>query len=544
MDTVARSASAKALATHAPAAHAYAAHASVSRRMHTLAALALGAAFTVPLVHTWAWPVSLLCLMALVAMLLEVPPRRAAWLGWCFSTAWITACTWWLYISMHTYGGLPAVMAAAAVVLLAMALSLYFSLACAVFAWGRSDAHPWRNALLFAAVFMAAELARALVLTGFPWGAAGYTQVDAPLAGFAPWVGVYGMGFALAWVAAAAVMARGGPWRRAMPLALMVVAPFAALNFTTPTNKLTVTLLQTNIPQSMKFDMLLIPQQLQQLIDAVAQAPGDLVIAPETSVPVLPEYLGPRGFKIFEEPVAGPQAPQTSKGVSVNPKRGALVGIPMGDMTAGYSNAVVGVGGAERPQGERYRYDKHHLVPFGEVVPWGFKWFVDMMGIPLTDFVRGPVGAPSFVVAGERIAPNICYEDLFGEELAQRYGPRGDAPTIHANVSNIAWFGDSVAIDQHRNISRLRAMEMQRPMLRATNTGATVVIDHAGVITAALPRLTQGSLTAEVTGREGLTPYVRWVAWAGGVLGSTKGLWPLILLVLLSVGWAGLARRR
>ena len=162
-----------------------------------------------------------------------------------------------------------------------------------------------------------------------------------------------------------------------------------------------------------------------------------------------------------------------------------------------------------------YRYDKHHLVPFGEVIPFGFKWFVAMMNIPLGDFNRGVLVAPSFEVKGERIAPNICYEDLFGEELAARFTDAASAPTILANISNIGWFGETIAVEQHLNISRMRSLELQRPMLRATNTGATVVIDHQGHVTHTLAPHTQGVLSGTVQGRTGITPFARWAGWAG-----------------------------
>jgi len=162
-----------------------------------------------------------------------------------------------------------------------------------------------------------------------------------------------------------------------------------------------------------------------------------------------------------------------------------------------------------------------------------------MMDIPLGDFNRGPLAAPSFEVRGERVAPNICYEDLFGEELATRFRDDARAPTLFANISNIAWFGRTVAIDQHLQISRLRALEFERPMLRATNTGATAVIDHRGVVTAALAPYTQGTLEGVVQGRRGITPYARWAgAW---------GLWPAwiagALIVLATFLRTGTSRR-
>src|SRR5262249_40962730 len=148
-----------------------------------------------------------------------------------------------------------------------------------------------------------------------------------------------------------------------------------------------------------------------------------------------------------------------------------------------------------------YRYDKQHLVPFGEFIPAGFRWFTTLLNIPLGDFNRGARNPPSFSFDGERIAPNICYEDLYGDELALRFADARRAPTTLANGTNIGWFGDPIAVRQHLNISRMRALELQRPMLRATNTGATAVIDHTGRVVAQLEPFTQGVLETEVQGR-------------------------------------------
>ena len=158
------------------------------------------------------------------------------------------------------------------------------------------------------------------------------------------------------------------------------------------------------------------------------------------------------------------------------------------------------------------------------------------MNIPLGNFAAGPVDAPSLAWRGQRLAPNICYEDVFGEELARRFADPDQAPTALVNVSNIAWFGNTVAVDQHRLISRMRALEFERPMLRATNTGATAIIDHRGQVVQELPRFTRGVLLGTFEGREGLTPYARWAGrW---------GLGPLWLLALGVAGWVLWRTRR
>ena len=199
----------------------------------------------------------------------------------------------------------------------------------------------------------------------------------------------------------------------------------------------------------------------------------------------------------------------------------------MGDPQQGYTNAML----AWTPGGAQpYRYDKHHLVPFGEFIPPLFRWFVDLMNIPLGDFNRGALGQGAFEWAGQRVAPNICYEDLFGEELARGFADPARAPTVLVNVSNLGWFGDGVALDQHLHIARMRALELERPLVLVTNTGISAVVDASGHVTHALPRGQRAALHATVQGREGRTPYAIWSAqW---------GLLPLALLALLVLGGA------
>jgi apolipoprotein N-acyltransferase len=451
-----------------------------------------------------------------------------------FGFAWLVGSFWWLFVSLHRYGQLPAWMAAGAVALLAVALSVF--VVVAAWAWLR-----WRSGKLFgdaalwAVLWLLAELARAQWFTGFPWGAAGYAHVDAPLALLAPWVGVYGIGAASAFLSASLAgaarlvwrrlrfgltAAEADGWTRRSPWLVAAVGVAAGLiawapaergpDFTTPTGTLSLTLLQGNVAQDEKFDWERLPEALSWHVGALMASRADLVLAPETAIPLLPEQL-PAG--LWDALTA-----HFSHG-NVH----ALIGVPLGDFERGYTNSVAGLA----PGQSTYRYDKHHLVPFGEFIPWGFRWFVNLMQIPLGDFTRGPLVAASFGVKGERVAPNVCYEDLFGEELAARFVDPASAPTVLANVSNIGWFGDTVAVDQHLQISRMRTLELQRPMLRATNTGATVVIDHRGRVTHELAPHRRGVLEAQVQGRTGNTPFA---AWAGRF-----GLMPLWLLGAVAV---------
>jgi apolipoprotein N-acyltransferase len=464
--------------------------------------------------------------VAALLALLDAAPRRRAWLvGVTYGTGWLGGTFWWLFISLYRYGHLPAWLSVLAVALLAVALSAYLGLAASLFVRWRSG-RVGADLLLWSALWLLAELARGQIFTGFPWGAAGYAHVDGPLAVLAPWVGVYGIGAAAAMLGLLVQrgLASNGPGGRLG--AVLAIGALALLpagsggDFTRARGELAVTLLQGNVPQDEKFDFSRLPETLDWHLKALLASKADLVIAPETAIPLLPAQL-PQGLW---------------DGLQAHFAQGhtrALIGVPLGDTDRGYTNSVAGLGGLAGA--DFYRYDKHHLVPFGEFIPLGFRWFVDMMQMPLGDFARGPLVAPSFAVGSERVGPNICYEDLFGEELAARFVNEGTAPTVLANVSNIGWFGESVAVDQHLLISRMRTLELQRPMVRATNTGATVAIDHRGVVTHRLAPHVRGVLEARVQGREGTTPFA-W--WAG-----RWGLWPLVLLGVATVALVRRGRR-
>jgi apolipoprotein N-acyltransferase len=396
---------------------------------------------------------------------------------------------------------------------------------------------------VFASAWTLAEIARAVLFTGFPWGAVGYAHVDGVLSSLAPWLGVYGMG----WVAAATAMAIAHAIRQArhsskyqgktaslmwtgLALASLLVLqlPGYKHNFspTSSSGDLQVHLLQGNIAQSEKFQPNTgIAQALRWYQQALLNVHSGLAIAPETALPLLPMNL-PAGYwdQLRQHFTTGSAA--------------ALVGVPW--KTNGpsgepmYSNAAIGW---KPDQTEDYRYEKDHLVPFGEFVPPMFRWFTQLMNMPLGDFKAGGPHPATFDWQGQRIAPHICYEDLFGEELARSFIDPARAPTVMVNISNIAWFGDTIAIDQHLNIARLRSMEMQRPMVRATNTGMTAVIDHQGKVTAQLQRHSVGVLVASVEGR---TDPPTWFAqWA-----SRWGLWPLTTLCALILLWAWVHRPR
>ncbi|HZW20255.1 apolipoprotein N-acyltransferase [Noviherbaspirillum sp.] len=466
-----------------------------------LAALLAGAANVFAFAPFGWWPLQILMLALLFALLRrETSVRRSALLGWVYNAAWIVSGTHWLYISMHRYGGLPGWMAATAVVLLGTGLATYAAFGFGASAWLRKRRALGDAAyllLVLPAAWTLVEWTRGWAFTGFPWVSSGYAHTAGPLAGYAPLVGVYGIALLSAIIAGCLALL---PARR-LPLALAAALLAAgiglrAVEWTHPHGQaLSVRLLQGNVPQEMKFQ----PEQIEDTLALyhrmITDTPADLIATPETAIPLLSRQLPPDYLPRLAD-FAGKSNSHL------------VVGIPVSDGPGRYANSALGIAPGAAPA---YRYDKHHLVPFGEFIPPGARWFVEMMRIPLGDFSRGaPLQAP-FRVRDQTVLPNVCYEDLFGEEIAAQLAAGNGIPeaTILLNVSNIAWFGDSIALPQHLQISQMRALETGRPMLRATNTGATAVVGPKGEVQAQLPPFERGVLAAKVQGYAGLTPYSR-----------------------------------
>lgn len=502
------------------------------------AAIAVGAVNVFAFAPFNLWPLQILALAWLFQRIVSTPqeqPRRHFLTGWLYGFGWSAAGVHWLYISMHTYGGMPGWMAALAVGLLALYLGLYAGAAMALAGWLRTrwSSSPLVSALMIMpALWALSEWARGWVFTGFPWLISGYAHTAGPLSGFAAVGGVYGVGWisailagalALLWQGLRRKTAMAGAVRLGVPLVTLLVLLVAGFGlrqvaWTSPAGRpITVRLLQGNIPQEMKFSSEALVSTLGMYEQMITSTPADLIATPETAIPLLPQQLPPDYLT------------RLLRFVQTSGSHLAL-GIPLSDAPQAYANSMLGFAPGDTENAQPYRYDKHHLVPFGEFVPPGFRWFVDMMHIPLGDMTRGgPVQSP-FSVKDQWVLPNICYEDLFGEEIAGQiraaYSAGQPQASVLLNLSNIAWFGNSIALPQHLQISQMRTLETGRPMLRATNTGATaVILPYAP--TTELPPFTRGTLAATVPGYAGQTPYI--------LLGN-KLVVGLALLMLL-VAW-------
>ena len=433
-------------------------------------------------------------------------PRHAAAQGFAFGLGLFGAGVSWVYIALSAFGEMPAILAAIGTAGFCAYLALFPACAgwmCARFA---PPGGPERLALA-AAAWTVGEWLRGWVLSGFGWLSIGYAQLGTPLAGFAPYGGVFLASLALAGVAALllyAMQAFAARRRLAVAAAAATIvalcvtgAALSAIEWSRPAgDPVAVSLVQGNIEQERKFDPAFHDKTLAIYADLVQGARGRLVVLPESALPMFADEVPPEYVASLRE-------------VALRNNGDLLFGLfffeprPSPDEDDRYFNSVVSVGTATAQ-----RYRKHHLVPFGEMIPGKtvFGWFINkVLHIPLADQTPGPAYQAPFEVAGERIAVNICYEDAFGAELA----PRAVEATLLVNVTNDAWYGHSLAAEQHEQIAAMRALETARPMLRATNTGITSIIDHHGVEVARLPWFTRGVLEGRIAGRTGTTPYVR-----------------------------------
>ena len=457
------------------------------------AALVAGAVTVAGFAPLAVFPLPFLTLAGLLLIWLRAAAQAAFWAGFAFGVGLFGVGASWVYVSLHDFGMMAAPLAAIGTLAYCAILSLYP--AAAGWFLARLVRAPLTAVLIaFPAAWTLFEWLRGWVFTGVPWLALGYSQVDSPLAGFAPVFGVYGVSFATVLCAGLLVLVTTGSLKARLGGGVALVFAFGLgqllkqIEWTSLQGApLKVALLQGNIPQDLKFQANRYAMTLSIYKRLIEASEGQLIVLPETAIPRFLDAVDPSYLKDIAKTAA-------ERGADV------LIGVPIRDPGGRYFNSVVSVGASPSQ-----RYDKSHLVPFGEFVPPGFGWIVKTFAIPLSDFSLGPEHPRPLALAGQLVAANICWEDAFGEEIIRQL----PEATLLVNVSNVAWFGDSLAPAQHLQISRMRALETGRTMLRATNTGMTAIIDPRGRVVARLPQFSEGVLEGEVQGHSGATPYVK-----------------------------------
>ncbi|MGC2049506.1 MAG: apolipoprotein N-acyltransferase [Gallionella sp.] len=461
------------------------------------------------------FPLPVLALVVLFALMHRADsPRAAAWLGFSFGLGLFSAGISWIYVALHDYGNMPVLLAAPATLLFSGFLALFPALA------GYVQARiPVREGLHLVLVMPASwvltEWVRGTIFTGFPWLTLGYAHSNSPLAGYAPLFGVYGVSLVAAVSAgllASMVKVRWGIQGKTAFVILVALwsggAALRAVEWTQPNGEpFSVALLQGNIPQHLKFNEDALVGTLETYRRLALQSDARLTVLPETALPLL-RYEVPQ---ILIEQLRD-HARQNGGDV--------VIGSFDRDQ-GGYYNSVFTLGEADEQ-----RYHKHHLVVFGEFIPLRplLGWFINgVLNIPMGDLARGGEDQPPLNVAGQQVAPDICYEDVFGEEVI-RHLPQA---SVLLNLTNDAWYGDSHAAAQHNQIAQMRALETGRMMLRATNTGVTSIIGTDGKVLQQLPQHRQAVLLGMAQGYTGITPYARW--------GNAAVM--LLIAAMLSCAW-------
>ncbi len=459
------------------------------------------------------WVVGLLAVTLLFYLWREATPTAAARLGFVFGLGQFGVGVSWVYIAIHVFGNTPAPIAA----LLTLIFCLFLALFPAAVGWlyRRYPARPtWLAAPLLASFWLSLEWVRSWMLTGFPWLNLGYLHTDSPLAGYAPIIGVMGLAWVTALTAAALVQ-----WRRWVTLILVVLlwsggVLLSGIHWSVPVGEpLRVSLIQGNVAQITKWDPQTYALRLQRYAEMTLAEVGraELVVWPENAMTYFQHELQTDYLDVL-------QAKLAEQGGTL------IAGLPILDANGEeYYTGLVDIG-------TNQRYTKRHLVPFGEFVPLGslLRGLVEFFDLPMSGFSPGPEGQPPIEVAGQRLAGSVCYEDLFGNQVRQST----QEATLLLNGSNNAWYGDSLAPHQHLQVSRMRALENARPMLRATTNGISALIDVHGQVTARTRQFESETLRGEVQGYSGTTPYMR------------LGDWPVLLLSFSVVALVSLLRRR
>lgn len=482
--------------------------------------LAAGSLFPLALAPLFWWPLGLLSLGVLYHYLtLDQQPSGAFRTVWWYALGQFGAGVSWVYVSMNEFGGTPAALAVLMVLLFAAGLALI----PAFWFWIRkhlSDRFPGSLSwLTFPAFWLLAEWSRSWLLTGFPWLYAGDAHLESWLSGWAPVIGSLGISLICALTASLSVAFI--QHRQPMMLLIWLAWPagffLQSAEWTSIQGKLTVSAVQGNIAQDVKWKPEMVNPTIQMYTDQTeALWQSDLIVWPETAVPMVIEYFQP--YLDTLDDLAREQHSGLITGIVYrhsedSPTPGA------------YHNSLVSVGTSQGI------YHKQKLVPFGEFIPFEeqLRGLIPFFDLDMSGFTRGSAQQPLLTVQKDGqiypIASYICYEIAYPVLVATM----AQQSTLLITVSNDAWFGDSLGPKQHMALARMRALETGRYLLRSTNTGITALVNHQGQIIRQLPVAQRASLTAEAELRQGNTPFMLWHIWPSLILS--------ILMILLASTW-------
>jgi apolipoprotein N-acyltransferase len=494
-------------------------------RLHPLLVLMLapvaGILVTLSLAPFGLWPAGILSCALYAYLLCTCSSQQAIWRGWLFGLGLFGSGVSWVYVSIHVHGAASVPLAAFLIVLFCAGLALFQ----AAFAWCYVRfVRPLPGGMLvgFPVMWVLFEWVRSWLLTGFPWLYLGYAHIDTWIAGWAPIVGIYGLSFICALTGTCLFLA----WRSRQAVACATYAVVIAslwgggsilkpIEWVVKASEqpISVAIYQPNIPQEHKWDPAWYRPILRQLREASEPHYGtDILVWPEAAIPNY--YQRARGFL---DPIA--------KRAAVN-ETTLITGIPyLSSENEAYHNSIValGLGGGV--------YHKQHLVPFGEYVPLEsvLRGMIAFFDLPMSAFTAGPDEQQPLRAGSYRVAPFICYEIVYPDQVA-RSARNAD---LLITISNDSWFGDSIGPLQHLQIAQMRALENGRYLIRGTNNGVSAIIDHRGQIVARTRQFVETTLSGEVEVMLGNTPFSSF-----GVTPVIAGCGvALLLMVLMYLGF-------
>lgn len=448
------------------------------------------------------WWVSIISL-SLLYLLHQQNQDQAFKSGYLYGLGMFGFGTSWIFNSLYDFGEAPLIAAAAITVVSTLVLSVFPALVLKAHAkLNTTTTNVWVNVVTFAALWALFEWLRSWVLTGFPWLLIGHSLVDSPIAGIIPIFGTFA-GSALMALLAASVIALINANKQqivkpAIALTVLLIACFYSTG-TEWTSKVgerpvRVSAVQANIPFAMKWDKSRRHEVYQAYVDLTSKHwDSDIVLWPETAIPTFHRVANKDFIPSFEPQLKENDTELLSGVFTYEPGSERIF------------NSLVTLGG------ELQIYNKQHLVPFGEYLPmrWIFEFFRSIVVIPMSDLSPGQ-GSSVLSLKGIPVGVSICYEAAFGEEI-KRALPEAQ---LLMNVTNDAWFGDSLAPHQHLQIAQTRALETGRYMLRAANTGVSAIIDPHGQVMAESAQFVDQVVTGEVWPMRGSTPFIIWGNWA------------------------------
>lgn len=487
------------------------------RLMRPLAAVFVGASTTLAFAPYQIWPIAIFSPLLLLLLLSNQTPKQAAVIGYFWGLGQFATGISWVYVSIAGFGGMPL---AANVFLMALLIA-YLAIYPALFAFTLNKFTPSNtlSRFLFAgpALWLISDWLRGWVMTGFPWLWLGYSQIESPLGSFAPIGGVELITLILLLCSGAAAYAiLNKRYQLFLIPAVLISFGFGVRNIDwvtpNPDNTTKVALIQGNIDQAKKW----LPSERWPTIMKYTELSrenwdADVVVWPEAAIPAFEFEIS----SFLRNLDASAQENESA----------IITGVVNQGEDRQFYNSVLALG--VTPYGEyeydpSERYHKHHLLPFGEFVPFEdiLRPLAPFFNLPMSSFSRGDYVQPNIIANGRHMAPALCYEIIFNEQVRQNIT---DDTDFILTLSNDAWFGRSIGPLQHMEIAQMRALELGKPVIRSTNNGVTAVTDHKGKIIESVPQFETAVLTAELVSTTGSTPY------------RSFGSWPLYVWVLLSL---------